>query len=54
MTGALPGRTPAAGQNVFEKKKKKTVAIVVSSLTPPDSDEFASEHAVSLSSYLMP
>lgn len=53
MTGALPGRTPAAGQNPFEKKKK-TVAIVVSSLTPPDSDEFASEHAVSLPSYLVP
>lgn len=46
MSGALPTRAPAAGQNVLDKKKK-TVAIVVSSLSPVDSDEFASEHAVS-------
>ncbi|KAJ5614806.1 hypothetical protein N7528_008460 [Penicillium herquei] len=46
MSGALPGR--AAGQHSFEKKKK-TVVIVVSSLTPSDSDDFASEHASILS-----
>lgn len=43
MSGALPSR--ALGQQFFDKKKK-TVAIVVSSLSPTDSDEFASEHAV--------
>lgn len=47
MSGALPSRTPAAGQNAPDKKKK-TVAIVVSSVSPPGSDEFASEHAVRL------
>lgn len=50
MSGALPTRAPAAGQNVLDKKKK-TVAIVVSSLSPVDSDEFASEHAVSRLTY---
>ncbi|KAJ5100031.1 hypothetical protein N7532_007032 [Penicillium argentinense] len=48
MSGALPTRGPVAGQQPFEKKKK-TVAIVVSSLSPADSDEFASEHASILS-----
>lgn len=43
MSGALPSR--AQGQSSFDKKKK-TVAIVVSSLSPAESDEFASEHAV--------
>ena len=41
MSGAVSSRAP--GQ--FEKKKK-TVVIVVSSLSPADSDEFGSEHAV--------
>jgi hypothetical protein len=50
MSGALPSRAPAAGQNTYEKKKK-TVAIVISSLSPSDSDEFASEHAVCLCLY---
>lgn len=43
MSGALPGRT--IGQHSLNKKKK-TVVIVVSSLIPSDSDDFASEHAV--------
>ncbi|KAJ5088493.1 hypothetical protein N7456_012109 [Penicillium angulare] len=46
MSGALQGRAP--GQHAFEKKKK-TVVIVVSSLTPTDSDDFISEHASILS-----
>ncbi|KAJ6111220.1 hypothetical protein N7486_003455 [Penicillium sp. IBT 16267x] len=46
MSGALPGRAP--GQHSLDKKKK-TVVIVVSSLTPSDSDDFASEHASILS-----
>lgn len=45
MSGGLPSRGLAAGQRSFDKKKK-VVAIVVSSLSPADSDEFASEHAV--------
>ncbi|KAJ5676521.1 uncharacterized protein N7477_002154 [Penicillium maclennaniae] len=48
MSGALPTRGPAASQNSFDKKKK-TVAIVLSSVSPADSDEFASEHASILS-----
>jgi hypothetical protein len=44
MSGGLPARPTNAGPS-FEKKKK-TVAIVVSSLFSADSDEFASEHAV--------
>jgi hypothetical protein len=47
MSGALPSRAQAPGQNAPDKKKR-TVAIVVSSISPPGSDEFASEHAVSL------
>lgn len=43
MSGALPG--PGAAPSSFGKKKK-TVAIIVSSLSPADSDDFASEHAV--------
>lgn len=46
MSGALPNRGPVSGQHPIDKKKK-TVVIVVSSLSPADSDEFASEHAVS-------
>ena len=45
MSGALPNRGPAAGQHSSDKKKK-TVVIVLSSLSPADSDEYASEHAV--------
>lgn len=45
MSGGLPSRGVNAGQS-FEKKKK-TVAIVVSSLSPADSDDYVSEHAVS-------
>ncbi|KAJ5682959.1 hypothetical protein N7462_006124 [Penicillium macrosclerotiorum] len=48
MSGALPSRGPATGQHAIDKKKK-TVAIVVSSLSPADSDGFASEHASILS-----
>lgn len=43
MSGALPSRGAIGGQ---QDKKKKTVAIVLSSLSADDSDEFASEHAV--------
>lgn len=46
MSGGLPSRGVNAGQP-FEKKKK-SVAIVVSSLSPADSDDYASEHAVSI------
>lgn len=49
MSGGLPSRPATTGQSSFDKKKK-TVAIVVSSLSSADSDEFASEHAVSTSS----
>lgn len=42
MSGALPSRGVAGGQ----QDKKKTVVIVLSSLSADDSDEFASEHAV--------
>lgn len=45
MSGALPTRGPAAGQNSFDKKRK-TVVVVLSSVSPADSDEYASEHAV--------
>lgn len=45
MSGGLPSRGLAVGQHSFDKKKK-TVAIVVSSLSPENSDEFVSEHAV--------
>lgn len=45
MSGALPSRTVAAGQHSFDRKKK-TVAIVVSSLSPEGSDDLISEHAV--------
>ncbi|KAJ5205019.1 uncharacterized protein N7498_005898 [Penicillium cinerascens] len=48
MSGALPTRGPAAGQHSSDKKKK-TVVIVLSSLSPADSDEYASEHASILS-----
>lgn len=44
MSGALPSRTVAAGQHSFDRKKK-TVAIVVSSLSAQDSGDF-SQHAV--------
>lgn len=44
MSGALPTRGLATGHQL--DKKKKTVVIVVSSLSSADSDEFASEHAV--------
>ncbi|CAI7599906.1 unnamed protein product [Penicillium glandicola] len=44
MSGGLPNR-PANTVN----KKKKTVAIVVSSVSSDDSDEFSSEHASILS-----
>ncbi|KAJ5167497.1 uncharacterized protein N7482_006278 [Penicillium canariense] len=49
MSGALPIRAPGAGQHSSDKKRKKTIAIVVSSVSPADSDEFASEHASILS-----
>ena len=48
MSGALSSRGP--GHNSLDKKKK-TVVIVVSSLSPADSDEFASEHAVRIPSH---
>ncbi|KAJ5746962.1 uncharacterized protein N7511_008658 [Penicillium nucicola] len=48
MSGGLPSRGATSSQS-FEKKKKKTVAIVVSSLSPADSDDYASEHASILS-----
>lgn len=47
MSGALPG--PAAGHSPFDKKKK-TVAIVVSSLSSADPDDYESEHAVCIPS----
>ncbi|KAJ6078423.1 hypothetical protein N7467_008176 [Penicillium canescens] len=47
MSGGLPSRGVNAGQP-FEKKKK-SVAIVVSSLSLADSDDYASEHASILS-----
>lgn len=43
MSGGLPNR----GANSSEKKKK-TVVIIVSSDSSADSDEFSSEHAVSI------
>jgi hypothetical protein len=46
MSGGLPSRGVIAGQP-FEKKKK-SVAIVVSSLSLADSDDYASEHVVSI------
>ncbi|KAJ5780002.1 hypothetical protein N7457_005162 [Penicillium paradoxum] len=49
MSGGLPGRPANAGQSSLDKKKKKTVAIVVSSVSSADSDEFTSEHASILS-----
>ncbi|KAJ5146737.1 hypothetical protein N7526_000089 [Penicillium atrosanguineum] len=48
MSGALPTRGSAAGHHSFDKKKK-TVVIVLSSVSPADSDEYASEHASVLS-----
>lgn len=48
MSGALNSRGPATTQQSVDKKKK-TVVIVISSLSPADSDEFASEHASILS-----
>jgi hypothetical protein len=45
MSGAIPTRGLVAGQHSGDKRKK-TVAVVLSSVSPADSDEFASEHAV--------
>lgn len=45
MSGALPSRGLPGAQHSLDKKKK-TVVIVLSSLSADDSDEFASEHAV--------
>jgi hypothetical protein len=45
MSGALPTRGPSAGQHSFDKKKR-TVVIVLSSLSPADSDGYDGEHAV--------
>ncbi|KAF7720141.1 Uncharacterized protein PECH_007433 [Penicillium ucsense] len=49
ISGALSSHLPPVGQGQTARNKKKTVAIVVSSVTPPDSDAFASEHASILS-----
>lgn len=46
MSGAVPTRGPVAGQQPFGLKKK-TVAIVVSSVSQDDAEEFSPEHAVS-------
>lgn len=46
MSGGLPSRPANTGSSSFDKKKK-TVAIIVSSVSSTDSDDFASEHAVS-------
>ncbi|KAJ5114319.1 hypothetical protein NUU61_000078 [Penicillium alfredii] len=45
MSGALPSH----GNGAQPSSKKKTVVIVISSLSPGDSDEFGSEHASILS-----
>ena len=45
MSGALPTRGPVTTQPPFDKKKK-TVAIVVSSESRAESDDFGSEHVV--------
>ncbi|KAJ5819064.1 hypothetical protein N7474_004655 [Penicillium riverlandense] len=47
LSGALPGPVAATGQS--SSGKKKTIAIVVSSLSPAGSDEFTSGHASILS-----
>jgi hypothetical protein len=46
MSGGLPGRAVN-----HPDKKKKTVVIVVSSISSADSDEYASEHAVRIHSF---
>ncbi|KAJ5625226.1 hypothetical protein N7510_001535 [Penicillium lagena] len=47
LSGSLPGPAAATGQSSFGKKK--TVTIVVSSVSPAGSDEFTSGHASILS-----